>query len=448
MKILLIMPDGKINKISLFSHSLSFREAPLTLTHLAALTPESIDADYTLIDGSLGTSIPYDINFDLVGISLMTGTSTEGYGIADRFRKLGVPVVLGGIHVTLLPEEAQQHADCIVRGFAETSWPGLLHDLKKGSLKSEYYEEVEDLSVLPFPRRDLQKTLSYMIPNTVMITRGCRGSCDFCSVPAANYGFKKRPVKDVIEEIRRISTKKIAISDVHLTDDVNYAKELFTAMIPLKKEWGALASTRVASDPELLELMQKSGCKYLLLGFESVNSFSLERINKGFNRVGEYRVVIDTLHRYGITIQGCFIFGFDEDGPEVFQDTIDTINDLGIDIPRYALFTPYPGTEAYKRMERNGQLLHKDWSYYDTQHVVIRPKNLTPLQLDKGLLYAYKNTFKVIPSLQRSMNSGGSAAVTFIGNLAYKHYIYRLSRDKDRFPLYIPPDLLNRIASG
>jgi radical SAM superfamily enzyme YgiQ (UPF0313 family) len=444
MKILLIMPDGRINKISLFSHSLSFREAPLTLTHLAALTPDDIDAEYTLIDCSLGTDVPYNINFDLVGISLMTGTSIEGYAIADSFRQRGVTVVLGGIHVTLLPEEARQHADCIVRGFAETTWPQLLRDLEKGNMKSEYYEEVEDLSMLPVPRRDLQKTLSYMVPYTVMITRGCRGSCDFCSVPAAHYGFKKRPVEDVIEEIRRIPSKRIAISDVHLTDDTDYAKELFTAMIPLNKEWGALASTRAASDPELLELMEKSGCKYLLLGFESINGSSLEKIHKGFNKVEKYRVVVDTLHHYGITIQGCFIFGFDEDGPEVFQNTIDTINDLRIDIPRYALFTPYPGTRAYKRMEKNGQLLHMNWYYYDTQHVVIRPKNMTPQQLDKGLFYAYRNTFKVVPSLQRSLKSGGPAAVTFIGNLAYKLYIRRLSRDKNRFPSSIPSDLLTR----
>ncbi len=444
LKLLLIMPDGRINKLTVFSQAISFREAPLTLTMLAALVPAELNADIKIVDRSIGTQVPYNQKFDLVGISLMTGTSIEGYAIADRFRAQGVPVVLGGVHVTLLPEEAALHADCVVTGFAEQSWPALLRDFAAGNLKKRYHQESSDLTGLPIPRRDLQRPLGYLMPYTVLATRGCRGDCEFCSVPAARFGWHKRPVGEVIDEIRRIPSGRFAISDVHVTDDPQYARELFTAMIPLKKKWGALASTRVASDPELLELMQKSGCSYLLLGFESFNDVSLGNINKGFNKVANYRQVVDTLHRYGITIQGCFIFGFDEDRSDVFEKTVTLVNELKIDIPRYALFTPYPGTRAYARFLAEGRLLHTDWSYYDTQHVVIKPRYLSPVELDRGLLWAYENTFKIAPSFRRSLSSGGPAYITFTGNLAYKLYIKRLKNDGNRFPITLTREELTR----
>lgn len=443
MKILLIMPDGRINKMSLFGRSVSFREAPLTLTSLAALIPPELQAEIELIDRSLGTPIPYYKPVDLVGISLMTGTASEGYAIADRFRTLGVPVVLGGVHVTLLPEEARQHADSIIKGFAENTWPQLLRDFQQGRMKNGYQGDPPDLQGLPQPRRELQKPLSYMIPNTVMVTRGCRGSCEFCSVPASSFGWHKRPIGEVIDEIRTLPSRRFAISDVHLTDDPEYAKEFLKALIPLKKRWGALASTRVAGDPELLDLLEKAGCSYLLLGFESFNDHSLHQIHKGFNKAENYREVVEKLHARGITIQGCFIFGFDHDGPDIFQKTLDHVNDLKIDIPRYALFTPYPGTEAYRRLEQEDRLLHRDWAYYDTQHAVIRPKGMTPYQLDRGLLWAYENTFKVAPSFKRALHSGGPFYVTFIGNLAYKLYIRRLKKDRDRFPAGLPREAIH-----
>ena len=442
-RILLVMPDGRINKLPLGARGISFREAPLTLTHLAALSPPELEVDFTLVDRSIGSPIPWRRSFDLVAISLMTGTSEEGYRLSARWRARGVPVVLGGVHVTLLPEEARRHADVIIRGFAETSWPRFLRDFAAGSYQAEYYEPVEDLSGLPVPRRELQNRWGYMVPNTVMVTRGCRGVCEFCSVPAAQFGFSRRPIGEVVAEIKAIRSRRFAVSDVHLTDDAEYAKELCTALIPLKKVWGALASTRVASDPELLRLLRRSGCRYLLLGFESLSTDALATIRKSFNRADRYGHVVDRLHRYGITVQGCFIFGFDEDTPRVFRDTVDRVNELGIDIPRYALFTPYPGTGAYRRLEGEGRLLHTRWGYYDTQHAVIRPRNLSPYELDRGLLYAYRQTFRMRPSLARSLRSGGSPAITFLGNLAYKLYIRRLEADGNRFPPEISETILH-----
>jgi len=434
MKILLIMPDGRINKLKAGPIDISFREAPLTLTTLAALVPEELNAEIKIIDMSVGQSVPFDEEFDIVGISLMTGTSLEGYKIAEKFRKMNVTVVLGGIHTTLLPEEASLHADVVVTGFAEKIWPLLLHDFNNGKLKKKYHEDGSHIDNLPMPRRDLQKKFGYMMPNTVFVTRGCRGKCDFCSVPAAGFGWHKRSVGDVIDEMKKIDTRRIAISDVHLTDDVEYAKELFTAMIPLRKKWGALASTRVVNDPELLDLMQKSGCAYLLLGFESFNPSSLKRMSKAFNEAGHYREVVNKLHDKNILIQGCFIFGFDEDGPEIFENTIDFVNHLKIDIPRYAIYTPYPKTRLFHRLEKKGRILHKNWYYYDTQHVVFKPLKMSPRELDEGFKRAYKNTFTTKSSLIRSLSSGWNMPITFLGNLAYKLYIKRLYNDSNRFP--------------
>lgn len=446
LKIALILPDGRIHKIRfpLFGFTRSFREAPLTATHLAALIPEELNADITIIDESVGQKIDYAKKYDLVGISVMTGTSTDAYKISAKFREKGVFVVLGGVHVTLLPEEAAQHADAIVTGFAEQSWPQLLNDFVAGTKKSRYESEDAPMINLPMPRRELQSSIRYNVPNTVFMTRGCLGKCDFCSIPAAGFGWNKRPIKDIINELKLIKSKLISISDVHLTQDVEYAKELFTAMIPLKKKWGALASTRVVDDPELLQLMQKAGCTFLLIGFESINQDSMKSIGKGHNIVDQYKKLVSILHDHSILIQGCFIFGFDNDKKDVFESTVDFIHEAGVDIPRFALYTPYPKTGAYRRLEKENRILHRNWYYYDTQHVVIQPKYMTPKELDEGFLWAYKKTFRTLPVINRSFRSP-APVITSVGNLAYHLYINRLKNDNNRFPLNVDIEQRNGI---
>jgi radical SAM superfamily enzyme YgiQ (UPF0313 family) len=433
-KVLLVIPEGKINKLKAGPFKLSFREAPLTLTTLAALVPDDLDISVRCVDESV-QRIPFRRKFDIVGISCMTGTSTRGYEIAEKFRERGSVVVLGGIHVTLRPEEAQRHADVIISGFAETAWPRFLHDYSRGTYKKRYHSDDNTIINLPAPRRELQGRFRYMIPNTVAATRGCKGECEFCSVPAADFGWSKRHVGSVIDELRNIRGKRVVFSDVHLTQESAYAKELFRAMIPLRKQWGGLASTRIANDPELLDLIAESGCSYLLIGFESLSDESLRLINKGFNRSREYKNLVDHLHARNIVIQGCFIFGFDGDTKETFRQTVDTINELGIDIPRFAVFTPYPGTHAFERLESEGRLLHKEWYYYDTQHVVFVPQNMTARELDAGLIWSFSEAFKLENNLIRTAKGGKNGPITFLGNLAYKLYVRRLRRDDNRFPV-------------
>ena len=231
------MPDANIHRLKIGPISTSFREAPLTLTTLAALVPAELNAEIKLIDESID-DIFYDKSFDLIGISCLTGTANRAYEIADKFRKLGVTVVLGGVHVALKPDEAQKYADSIIVGFAEQSWPQLLRDFAQKRLNQVYFNNSIDISGLPIPRRDLQKRFGYMSPNTVFATRGCKGTCDFCTVPVVPFKWHIRPVGEVIDEIRLIKARRIVFNDVSLLEDREYAKELFTAMIPLKKNVG------------------------------------------------------------------------------------------------------------------------------------------------------------------------------------------------------------------
>ncbi len=429
-RILLVMPEAGIHHLRLGRKKISFREAPLTLTTLAALVPPEINADITVIDESI-QRVPFERAFDLVGISCMTGTAFRAYEIADEFRRQGSVVVLGGVHVSLRPEEARGHADTLIHGFAEISWPTLLRDWANGELLVDYHIPPTTLAGLPLPRRDLQKRRSYMIPNTVFATRGCKRSCEFCTVAAIPFGWQTRPVGDVIDEIRQIPSRRIAFNDVSIAEDREYAKELFTAMIPLGKKWGGLATLDITHDDELLALMHRSGCVYLLIGFESLGRSSLAGINKSFNRTDEYKRAIAKLHAHGIMIQGCFIFGLDQDDPTVFEQTVAGVNDLKIDIPRFAIYTPYPGTLAFSRLKTQGRILHEHWPHYDTQHVVFQPAQMTPEELDRGFRKAYEDAF-TIGSIHRRTFGKKNFPISFIGNLAYRKYIRRLKKDPQR----------------
>lgn len=430
LSILLIMPDANIHRLHLGPLKVSFREAPLTLTTLAALVPPEINASITIIDESV-QRIPFEGEFDLVGISCLTGTAFRAYEIADQFKKKGVTVVLGGVHVTLRPEEAKMHAHSIVIGFAEATWPVLLRDAMNGGVKTVYKSDKVHLKKLPFPRRDLQKKYGYIAPNTVFATRGCKRSCDFCTVASVPFGWHTRPIHEVIDEIRHIDSGRFVFNDVSIAEDREYAQALFSAMIPLRKKWGGLATIDITKDSELLELMRKSGCVYLLIGFETLRPEGLAAINKGFNSRTDYGDAMEKLHAMGIIVQGCFILGLDHDDQDVFPRTVQAVNDLKIDIPRFAIYTPYPGTEAFNRLKKENRILHEYWPHYDTQHVVFRPKRMTPEELDNGFRWTYDKTFKVRSIAARTLGSRHTP-IAFLGNLAYKIYVRRLQKDCKR----------------
>lgn len=428
MRILLIMPDAHMHKLRLGRFVRSFREAPLTLTTLAALVPPSTGAEVRIVDGSVDR-IPLGAEADLVAISAITGCARPAYALAAHYRRRRIPVVLGGVHVTILPGEALPHADSIVIGRGEHAWPQLIEDFLHGKMRRVYRERpIEDhiLAGVPPPRRDLQRRSGYMMPDTVQATRGCRRVCDFCTVNAVWPRYLKRPVEDVVREVRELPGRNFAFNDVSLAEDVEHARELFTAIAPLKKRWGGLVTVDALQNTELLDLMARSGCVYLLVGFESGSQTTLHDIRKSFNKTLRYHDLIRAAQERGISIQGCFVFGFDHDDSSVFESTVQFVQDLGVDIPRYSLYTPYPGTPLFRRMQEEGRILSYNWDDYDTMHVVIRPTQMTPEELYRGFKWAYRETFRLGRVLKRARRADIRCAINLVGNLAYRIFVRRL----------------------
>jgi radical SAM superfamily enzyme YgiQ (UPF0313 family) len=428
MRILLISPRGPLYRHKTGIWKKSLRYQPLTLTTLASLVPPELNAEVVLMDEGID-DIDVHAQADLVGISAITGTAPRSYEIAAQFRARGVKVVIGGVHATLLPEEVMEHADATVVGYAEETWPQLLRDFAAGRLQRRYDQSPNlKLENLPLPRRDLLPAKYYITPHTIEATRGCIHKCEFCVVPSAWGRPLQKPIGEVIADIRQMRPRKLIFLDLNLISDTEYAKELFRALIPLRIRWGGLATTMIAWDDELLDLAAASGCGGLLLGFESLSDGALAESRKQFSSRVEYRTVIEKLHARDIAIQGCFVFGFDDDDRDVFARTAQFAIDTHIDLPRYAILTPFPGTPLHARLAREGRILTTDWSYYDGQHVVYRPHTMTADELLKGTERAWKTTYSYRGMFQRLAGSRVQLPISIPANLGYRFYAHHLNQ--------------------
>ncbi|HEY1661061.1 MAG TPA: radical SAM protein [Verrucomicrobiae bacterium] len=429
MKIVLVSPKGPLYRHRGGIWKKSLRYQPLTLTTLASLIPPEIQADLQLFDEGIA-DVPLDLDADLIGLTVITGTAMRAYELADHFRRRGIKVVLGGPHVTLIPDDAQVHADAIVVGYAEDTWPQLVRDFANGRLQSRYDQAPGlDLADRPFPRRDLLPGHRFLTNNVFEATRGCVHSCDFCVVPAA-WGRKpfQKPVDDVIADIRQHGARKLIFVDLNLIADRNYAMRLFTALIPLKLQWYGLATVLLADDLELLELAARSGCKGLLMGLESISPKNLRENHKGFNSPEKFVQVVERLHQHGIALQGCFVFGLDHDEPDIFLKTAEFAVQAKIDLPRFAIVTPFPNTALYKRLLAEGRILTKNWELYDGQHAVFRPAKLSVQELQAGTERAWKHAYSFRSIARRIRHSPAPWPVKLGTNLGYRFYAHNLSR--------------------
>lgn len=406
----------------------ALRYAPSTLTTLAALIPPELKANVEIVDEGVDRLYVND-NPDLVAISIITGTSERGYAIADHYRNRGVTVIIGGVHATLMPEEAKSHADAVVTGLAFQNWPELLTDFSKGKLQNFYRESSEmSLSGIPLPRFDLIKPFSYITKTSIQATFGCPFKCDFCAVVSTQKNYRHRPIAEVIRHLEQMSKRFVIFVDPSPIEDKRYIKELWRAMIPLKLNWGGLATVRIADDDELMDLAAASGCKGLLIGFETVIDAGTKMVNKPFNRVEKYRQVVSKLHSRGIGINGTFMFGMDTDDLDCFKRTVDFVQEVNIDLPRYAIYTPFPGTPIFKRLQEENRILTTRWSLYDAQHVVFQPKQMTTEQLYAGHIWAWKTTYSKRNIIKRVWHSGAPKLVSLLTNLGYQYYANRLHR--------------------
>lgn len=427
MRIALLSPKGPLyrHRGGIFGKSLRYK--PLTLPTLASLIPKELDASIVCIDEGI-SDIDTDLDVDLIGITVITGTAVRAYELAKIFRNRGITVVMGGPHVTLAPEDAQPHADSIVIGYAEDEWPRLLRDFAAGNLKPRYTQSPKlSLANRPLPDRSVLPNSRYLTSNVFEATRGCVHNCDFCVVPAA-WGRKPlhKPVELVIEDIRNQKAKQAIFVDLNLIAHKDYAAELFEALIPLKIQWYGLATTILCDDIPLLDLAAQSGCRGLLMGLESISQVNLRASHKAFNSPDDYRQVVERLHVRRIALQGCFVFGLDDDTPEVFLKTAKFAVEAKIDLPRFAIVTPFPGTALYHRLESEQRILTKNWELYDGQHAVFQPAHMTVNELMRGTEQAWKYAYRWSSIASRLRHTAAPWYIALTTNLGYRYYAHRL----------------------
>ena len=334
---------------------------------------------------------------DLVALEVYVTSAYRAYEIADHYRKRGVYVVLGGLHVTSLPQEAALHADAVFLGPGEDTWPQLLADFRAGEPHRVYRSKIRTLAGVPRIRRDLIKRHLYLVPNSIIVSRGCPHKCDFCYKEAFFKGGKSyytQTVDAALEEINQLPGKHLYFLDDHLFGNIAFASELFEGMRDMNRLWQAAATLQTVSNAELMEKAVRAGLRSLFIGFETLNTTNLKDHNKYHNLRRDYAHIIQGLHAQGVMINGSFIFGMDHDDSSVFDRTVEWAIKNGIETATFHILTPYPGTALYKRMAAQGRLLHSRWNYYDTRHVVYTPAKMNPATLHDGYWRAYKNFYK------------------------------------------------------
>jgi len=399
MKVALVIPTGGPdgNKsfydyafYSTFLLSKKYISCRLAIPTLAALTPP--EHEIRVFDENI-QEIDFTWKADLAGISVMTMFAPRAYEISRLYRARGVKTVLGGIHPSMLPKEALEHGDSVVVGEAEEVWPAVLHDARMGRLKRVYQAmKPTDLTGSPTPVRTHLARHRYL-SDIVQTTKGCPFRCEFCCVHTFDgQRLRHKAVAQVVREIQAVQglgtkykkKKSIFFADDNLIADKEFARELFQAIKPLNLNWMCQASMNLAQEEELLTLMRESGCGAVFIGFESLSADNLDQMHKVVNRRYDYTEVIRRIQAHGILIQASFILGYDGDSVSVFDELIDFIKESRLLAPVINILTPFPGTELFARLEAQGRILHKDWSRYDTRHVVFAPARMTPEELQDG----------------------------------------------------------------
>jgi len=405
---------------------------PVALAVLAGLTPAGIHV--RAFDERV-EPIDFDATADLVGITVDTFGARRAYEIAAIYRQKGIPVVLGGIHPSLLPDEAQAHCDTVVIGEAEDTWPRVLDDLASGQLKPRYEAAGRPDLTARFPRRDVLDVKKYLPLSLVQFNRGCPYNCDFCSV-STFYGRtqKQRPVEDVVREIREAPHRLILIVDDNVIGEKERAKELFRALIPLKIRWVSQASIDITRDPQLMDLAQKSGCIGLIVGLESLDQGNLALMRKGWSTKESVTGALEILRQHGIMVYATFVFGYDHDSAEVFDRTVEFAIAQRFFMANFNHLQPFPGTTLYKRLSEAGRLLHEPWwldPTYRFGSAAFQPGSMTPQQLTDGCLRARlrfnsaRGIFRRSLDLRANLRDPFRAWIFFLSNLTSRRDILR-----------------------
>jgi len=394
MRLLLVQSSHLKGDGTVF-HSRHLPYPGLALPLIAALTPDDVDIE---IVNDYFEEIDYDDPADLVGLTAMTPQAPRAYQIAQEFRRRGKKVVMGGFHASLFSEEAARYCDAVVVGEAENVWGRLWQDFLAGKMKGVYRAEGHpDLAGLPVPRYDLLNRKGYsLLSYPVETTRGCPYACEFCSVRHFHGGsYRQRPVDEVVRDIRSTGSPYIFFVDDNIAANRTYTMRLLEAIKPLGIVWGSQCNVSACEDEEFLRAAYDAGCLSLFLGVESLEQGSLDAHGKGFNRAEEYARVLQKIRRVGIAVSVGMIMGMDGDGEEIFDRTYDFLMEARVPIAYFFILTPAPATALFERLEREGRLLHKDWSRYGGDESVFVPKRLSAERLEQGFWDLFRRFYSM-----------------------------------------------------
>jgi radical SAM superfamily enzyme YgiQ (UPF0313 family) len=363
---------------------------------LATLAAYCGDNDEVILQDEHVEELQTDDNPDIVVIQVYITNAFRAYDLADQYRKRGSYVCLGGLHVTSLPDEAIPHADTIFSGPGEESWPRFLKDFKKGEAKKIYFSKERTLDIIPPIRRDLIKRQLYLVPNSIVVSRGCPHHCSFCYKDAFFEGgrsFYVQQVEDALAEIDRLPGKHLYFLDDHLLGNQKFASALFEGMKGMNWVFQGASTIDAILRGDLIEKAAEAGMRSVFVGFETLSNSNLQQSNKKQNIVKDYEEAIRRLHSLGIMINGSFVFGLDEDDRDVFRRTVDWAVKNALTTSTFHILTPYPSTALYKSMEQQGRLLHQKWDLYHTHHVVYKTIGLNAEELKEGYDWAYRSFY-------------------------------------------------------
>ena len=361
---------------------------------------------------------------DIVGISVTVDTLPRAIAIAAEFRKRGIPVVAGGIHITTAPDTIPADAfDALCIGPAETTWPRIVQDFAQGALKSVYRCEGGFTGAdIVSPAYDAIDPQDYLYCNIVHTSRGCPFRCDFCYNSCGGHAYVKRPIEDVLRDVHTVGRKHIMFIDDNFAGDIAWTRKLLHALTPLKIRWNAAVSLNAALDESLIDQMKRSGCEGLFIGFESVNEESLRNVHKGQNRLADYERAVRNIHDRGMMVNASFVFGLDGDTPDTFRHTLDWIVRNRIETVTSHIMTPYPGTVLYDRLKAEGRITTDDLSLYNTANVVFQPKRMTAEELQQGYLWMYRQIYSFRNIFRRMPQRADQRAAYLMFNLLYRKF--------------------------